>query len=566
MLKNLPETWDLETDVVALGSGIGGLSAAITAQDHGLDAVVIERSDQVGGVTALSLGEVWVAGNHLAAAKGIEDSPESGFRYLKRLGMGYGEDASILKYTVHARAALSYFEDRIGLKLRVITDCPDYYYGISNDGLAEGRMLEPVPFPAETLGELWQPKTRISPHVPYGFIHDDMFSRGGPGNMQNWDYSLMADRLMKDERCLGPGLAAYFVKGALDRDIPLMTGTSAEELIADGTRVVGVRTVRDGKDYFIKARRSVVVAVSGYEKNQAMNKNLGRLLHSESMVFPGVDGANFRLMGPLGARIATVPEVTIIGFHVPGEEREDGEALGRGALGVMALPHHILVNRAGRRFGNEAFYRGICYAVDIIDGVQQTHPNMPSWVIIDSQGRNKYAFGSVMPDQEIPEGLGVKADTIAELAAKIGVDVNGLETTIANFNLHAAKGEDPEFHRGEQPWPAFMRGDPNHKPNPNLGTIEQGPFYAVQLHRMAGSAVPATGMVIDEHSRVVGWDNKPIEGLYAAGNSTARLETGAMMQSGISNGRGMSHGYVAGLHAAGQPSHLLRQEIERMGI
>ena len=155
MIRNLPAKWDLEADVVSIGSGVGGLAAAITAHDHGVSALVLERSDQVGGVTALSMGEVWVAGNHHALALGIKDSPESGYRYLKRLAMGYGNDAAILNKTVHAPAALKYFEEKIGLKMQVIRDCPDYYYGCVDDSVAEGRMLEVAPFPAQTLGD-WQ--------------------------------------------------------------------------------------------------------------------------------------------------------------------------------------------------------------------------------------------------------------------------------------------------------------------------------------------------------------------------------------------------------------------------
>ena len=207
MLNNVPEKWDLEADVVAIGSGIGGLSAAITAHDLGASALVLERSEQVGGVTALSMGEVWVAGNHHAAAKGIEDSVDSGYRYLKRLSMDYGSDLAILNIIAHARESLKYFEAKIGLQMAVITDCPDYYYTVTNDAVAEGRMLEVVPFPGETLGE-WQPKTRLSPQMPYGLTHDDMLRGGGVANMMKWDFTLMGERLTKDERCLGPGLAA----------------------------------------------------------------------------------------------------------------------------------------------------------------------------------------------------------------------------------------------------------------------------------------------------------------------------------------------------------------------
>ena len=565
MLNNLPETWDVEVDLVAIGSGIGGLSAAITAHDHGASTLVLERSDQVGGVTALSMGEVWVAGNHHAAALGIEDSADSGFRYLKRLSMDYGSDIAILNKVVHARLALKYFEDNIGLRMEVIRDCPDYYYTVSNEAVAEGRMLECVPFAAETLGD-WQPRTRISPQMPYGLTHHDMFQAGGTANIVKWDFEKMAGRLTRDERCLGPGLAAYFVKGALDRGIPLHIGTSAEELIADGTRVVGVRARHEGRDIFIKANNGVVVAVSSYERNQNLNKTLSQQLELGSMVFSAVDGANFRLAGPLGARVAGVPDITSLGFTVPGQEDMDGKPVWSSALPVIGQPHTIVVNRAGKRFGNEAFYRAFYYTIDHIDGANQTHPNFPCWTIIDSQVLEKYPFGSIMPGTDWPEGLGYKADTLAQLAGMIGIDAAGLAETVAKFNAASEVGTDAEFGRGSHPWSAWMCGDPFHKPNPNLGPLVKGPFYAVEMQRMGGTAIAASGLLTDIHCRAVGWDNQPIEGLYVAGNSAARMETGAVMQSGISNARGMTYGWLAARHAVGVPSDLLAQEASRMEL
>jgi 3-oxosteroid 1-dehydrogenase len=565
MLSNVPARWDVETDVVAIGSGIGGLSAAIAAHENGAKALVLERSAQVGGVTALSMGEVWVAGNHLAAALGIEDSIDSGFRYLQRLSMGYGQDAAILNLVVHACAALRYFEKKIGFRTEVIRDCPDYYYQVIPDSVSEGRMLEVLPFPAATLGE-WQARTRLSPQMPYGLTHHDMFTAGGTTAMLKWDFQKMGERLANDERCLGPGLAAYFVKGAIDRDIPMMTGANAEELIADGARVVGVRVKSAGKDIFIKASKGVVVAVSSYEQQQDYNKTLGQQLELGSMLFSGISGANFRLAGPMGARIASVPDITSLGILVPGEEDEEGKPLWRSALPVIGQPHTIVVNRQGKRFGNEAFYRSFYYTIDAIDGATQTHPNFPCWVLIDSQVTDKYPFASVTPGQDWPEGFGVQADTIADLARQIGVDGAALQQTIAQFNANAEKGVDPDFGRGSQPWSAWMCGDRNQKPNPNLGPLVKPPFHAVELRRMGGTAIASTGLLTDQHSRVLSWNNEPIEGLYAAGNSVARMETGAVMQSGISNARGMTYGWLAGRHATGDASELLQHEIKRMGV
>jgi 3-oxosteroid 1-dehydrogenase len=565
MIRNTPAKWDLEADVVAIGSGGGGLAAAITAHDHGASALVLERGDQVGGVTAYSLGEVWIPGNHHEAALGIEDSVESGLRYVKRMSMGYGDETAMLNQAVHAPVMLKYFEDRIGLRMGVIRNCPDYYYGFSNDSVAEGRLLEVEPFRAETLGE-WQTRTRVSPHVLYGLTHEDIFANGGSANIMRWDFSKMGERLEKDERCLGPGLVAYFVKGALDRNIPLHTGVTVDELIGDGERVVGVRATRGGETLYVKANRGVVLAVSSYERNPEFAKNLGQQLDVQSVVMPEIDGSNFRLAGPVGARIARVPDVTMLGFHVPGEELEGVAPLWRNTMAFMGLPHSMVVNRAGKRFANEAFYRSIFFAVDVIDGLTQTHPNFPCWLIIDSQAREKYPLASVMPGEELPEGLGVKADSVDELAQKIGVDPEGLAATVEAFNHNSERGEDPEFHRGAYPWGTWMCGDRFHTPNPNLGPLVKPPFYAVELKRLAGSAIASTGLQGDEHCRVLCWDGKPIGGLYVAGNSMARLDTGAGMQSGMSNARGLTHGYLAGRHAAGKPSELLSKERERLGL
>jgi len=565
MIVNLPQDWSMEADVVAVGSGGGGLAAAITAHDHGASAMVLERTDEVGGVTAYSLGEVWVPGNHLEPEIGIEDSIESGIRYVERLGMGYANKMAIVNQAVHAPHVIEYFEEKIGLKMMVVRDCPDYYYGLTNDSVSEGRLLEVEPFDATLLGE-WQEKTRVSPHVMYGLTHADMSEMGGSANIRTWDFTKMAERLAKDERCLGSGLVGYFVKGALDRGIPMHTGVNVEDLISDGERVVGVRATRDGEELYIKANRGVLLAVSSYERNRDFNRTIGKQLDSESIIMPEIDGAHLRMAGAVGARIANVPDLTMLGFQVPGEELQDGVPLWRNAMGLSGLPHTIIVNSAGKRFANESFYRSLYFAIDAIDGQTQTHPNFPCWAVTDHQARTKYAFGSIMPGDPMPEEVGVTADTIDELASKTGIDREGLKQTIADFNSYCEKGEDPEFGRGSVPWGQYMTGDRYHKPNPNLGPLEQGPFYAVRLERLASSGIAASGIVADQHCRALNWKNEPIPGLYVAGNSVARLDTGAAMQSGMSNARGLTHGYLAGRHAAGKPSDLLEKALETLEV
>lgn len=553
MKRERPTTWDAETDVVCIGSGIGGLAAAIAAHDHGAKAIVLERAPDVGGVTAYSFGEVWVADNHLARAQGIEDSVESGAAYLNWMGSGFTDPAHARNLAVHGKIALKYFEEKAGLRLAVIDDFADYFWPDAKDAARQGRFLEPEPFPAASLGE-WQTKTRTSPHVPFGMTHKDMFGAGGMANFLNWDFHVMAARLGNDERCLGPGLIAYFVKAALDRNIPLITGANVDQLITDDSgRVIGVAAKKDGKDYFVKAKAGVVIAVSGYDGNLQFGRTLDQTIDAETMLGPDVGGAHLELAGALGAQVARVPHASQLGFAIPGEEI-GGKQMWRVALPEMGVPHALVVNQKGRRFGDESFYRTLGFAVDYIDGADQRQPNYPCWIILDSQARAKYPFGSLMPGQEMPQGMAIKADSLEELARQAGIDQSGLFAEIEKFNGYCATGVDADFARGERPWSRHMCGDPNSKPNPNLGVVLQPPFYAVPLKRISSGGVAAAGLLTNLHCQALDYKNRPIAGLYVAGNSVARVDMGAGMQSGLSNARGMVHGYLAGRHAAGKPS------------
>ena len=502
MIRNIPDRWDLEADFVSVGSGGGGLAAAIAAHDHGASALVLEASDQVGGVTAYSMGEVWVPGNHHAAALGLSDSVASGIAYVRSLAAGYAEDALIVNQAIHAPLALRWFEDAIGLKMAVIRDCPDYYYRLNDHATPEGRLLEAEPFAGASLGE-WQSRTRVSPHVPYGLNHAEISDAGGTAHIAKWPHALMGERLMSDTRCLGPALAAYFVKGALDRAIPLHTNTAAAELIGDGARIIGVRARHAGRDLFVKANKGVLIATSSYERSPDYTRTLGLQLDVQSVIMPQVDGAHLRLAGKFGARVARVPDVTMLGFQIPGEELEEGVPFWRNAMAFMGLPHTIVVNREGRRFANEAFYRSIYFAVDAFDGQTQSHPNFPAWIIFDDQARAKYPFGSLMPGQDFPEGFGITAGTLEEIATRTGINAAGLAATIAHFNTHAAQGQDPVFARGQLPWGAWMAGDRFHQPNPNLGPLTLAPYNAVELSRRAQRLESRAAEAWDELSMVL---------------------------------------------------------------
>src|SRR5438876_8647344 len=196
--------WDAEVDVVSVGSGLGGLGAAIVAHDHGKKTMVLEKARKLGGVCAYSGGEVFVPANHLQAAAGIADSREQGLEYLRFLGAGY-EDRALLDNLVDAGIeAVRWFGERAGVRWKIIKDFPDYYYPTAPGSAAKGRYLEVELIRGETLGE-WKKKIFLSPHMPMGVTHDELFAWGGVTGLLGWDCAVLGPRRTADLRGRGPG-------------------------------------------------------------------------------------------------------------------------------------------------------------------------------------------------------------------------------------------------------------------------------------------------------------------------------------------------------------------------
>jgi 3-oxosteroid 1-dehydrogenase len=541
--------WDLTVDVVAVGSGLGGLGAAIVAHDAGKKAVVFEKAPKLGGVCGYSGGEVFVPKNHLQEAAGIRDSRDAGLAYFQFLAAGYA-DPGLQKILLDTGpVATRYFEERAGVRWKIIKDFPDYHYPKAPGTLAGGRYLEVHLFDGIALGE-WQSKTYLSPHMPNGIDHDELFAWGGFVNVLKWDFALLAKRYRKDMRGFGPGMMAYFVKAAMiDRKIPAFLESPVTELIVEEGAVIGVRARRNGKDFMVRAQKGVVLAAGGYDWHPEMAKYFEQLPEWQSMCQPSVAGDAMVLGGELGAQIAAVPPQNLglfYGYNIPGEE-QDGKPLWRGSW-EGGFPHAIWVNRAGQRFGDESFYRDYLPKTRAWDGTAQTQPNFPPYLVFDSNFREKYPLGTFLPGQEIPETVAVNAPTLRELAGKLGIDAAGLETTVARFNAFAMEGVDRDFGRGTYPWAAMMTGD-KARQNPNLGPLDKPPFYGMRL-RVASVGINCAGLKTNEDAQVMHVRGRPIPGLYAVGNSAAPLDIGAGYQSGLSNLRGLVGGYLAGRHAS----------------
>ncbi len=539
-----------EVDLIAVGSGLGGVCAAIAAHDAGGSALILEKAPKLGGVCAYSGGEVFVACNHLMAAAGTPDDPVAARAYLDFLAGGYANKPHQDVLFEQGPKAAKWFGDHAGVAWKLIEDFPDYHYPKAPGTVATGRYMEPALFEGASLGP-WQKLSYTTPHMPPGISHDELFAWGGLSNVIGWDFRTMGGRIAKDVRGMGPAMMGWFLKAALvDRAIPAAVNSPVVELLREGGRIVGVVARHEGGDVVVRAKRGVVLATGGYDWNAALARSFEGLPAWHSMVQPSVEGDNILLAGEHGAGLAGVPAYNLgmfFGYRVPGEEH-DGKPLWR-ASWEGGYPHALWVNQAGQRFADESFYRDYLPKVRSWDGVAQAHPNYPPYLIFDQNYRDKYAFCSYMPGQAIPDALVKSSPTLRGLAEQLGIDADALEATVARFNGFAEDGADPDFDRGTYPWAAKMTGDRRRK-NPNLGPLDKGPYYGLALTPV-GVGVNAVGLNTDTSARVLSVRGVPIEGLYAAGNAAALLDIGAGYQSGLSNLRGMTWGWLAGRGAMG---------------
>lgn len=538
--------WDLETDVLVIGTGGAGLTAALAANAAGAKVAIIEKTNLVGGTTAVSGGVLWVPCNHHMPAVDIPDSRSEAVSYARRLADGRSDEQLLELYIDTAPVMLRFIEDTTPLSFTALPRYPDYHPEFEG-GKPGGRSLDPGLFDTNSLGE-WKSKLRKSPIFGMTAMSvNEATDWGVFSKPLELPFELLAERYKKGLVCYGAALVGSLLRGLLDKGIEPMLGVRASELVVDDGKVVGLEAERDGKPMTIRAKNGVILASGGFEWNKELNAQFlgGQLTHPNSP--PSNTGDGLKMAMSVGADLGNMSEAWWCpSVVVPGEEY-DGVQLNRGDFAIRSLPHSIIVNRSGKRFVNEAQnYNDLMKPFFAFDPMDYERPNLPAHLVIDQSFVDKYALVTAVPGMPVPEWL-VRADTLEELAAKIGVDGTNLAATVARFNGFAAEGVDADFRRGESLYDHFY-GDPDNAPNPNLGAIEKAPFYALQVH--PGAIGTKGGAKVDTNGQVVGVDGAPIGGLYAAGNVMAGVTGPGYPGAGSTIGTAMTFGYIAGSHAA----------------
>lgn len=526
-----------EYDVVCVGGGLGGLAAAVRAHDLGARVLVLERSDLIGGVAAYSGGFCWVGANHLdPAATDTLDATEDYLDHVQ--GEGRPVDRRLRRdYLESAVEATRYFVEA-GVPLSLIRDAADLY-APCDGSTTQGRLLECAVSGAELQG--WRHRLRPSVYYRTGVTRDEIYHVLAGDVAAR--LALAAERQEQDLLTHGVGLVGGFAREALvRRGVECRLEHRVTALRRCGDRVTGV--VAEGPDGTVEvsAARGVLIAVGGYgnSTDAAELEDVPELIEASP---PVVTGDGLTLGQSVGATVVRGADpFVVLGAHFeqqthPGTD----EPLFTQLLENLGFPHSIIVNRDGRRFGDESYYGALIRGLRTFDSRRKAWANFPCWLVFDESFHQSYPLGPYPPTVGYPPQV-LSFDTLTELAVAMGIDEDGLAQTVEQFNRFAADGADAEFGRGSLPFARQAYGDPRY-PNPNLGSVVTAPFHALPLH-VLGVGLCSLGLAIDSDARVLRRDGSAIEGLYATGNAAATRELKGYV-TGLANARNYTYAYCA---------------------
>jgi 3-oxosteroid 1-dehydrogenase len=551
--------WDRSVDLLIAGSGGGGMVAGLAALDSGIEPLVVEKQDLVGGATGMSGGMVWLPNNPLMQADGIADSHEDGLAYFDDVVGDIGEASSPARREMFLTAGneMINFLTRKGVRL---VRCPGYsdYYPNHKGGNAAGRSVEGIPYDASALRDWSDRLQTMDKNWNRGFvvmtselIKVQYFNRSPRAFAVAMKVFLRTQAARLRHRQVltnGASLIGQMLKCVMDlrAEPPIWTNTTMEDLIVEDGRVVGARVTRDGTSLNIEARKGVLLAAGGFSRNAEMRRRYSGDQPNDakwSLSNPGDTGEVLQMAMRLGAKTDLLDEAWWLPSVFVADPRARVVGSGR------QRPGAIYVDGTGRRFCNES------NSYVEVGKAMYANEAVPCWQVFDEGYLGRYVSGANplakrrLPEEVIKTGAIVRGNTIADLARQIDVPAEALEQTVKRFNEFAAEGLDPDFGRGQSAYNICL-GDPGHKPNPALGPIDRGPFYAARV--FPADVGTCGGVITNEHAQVVDEQDRVIEGLYATGNITATVMGRHYLGAGGSIANTMVFGYVAARHAAGR--------------
>lgn len=556
--------WDKQVDLLIVGSGAGGLLAALVGAENRADVLIVEKEKLWGGTSATSGAGIWIPASDQAAAAGFHDKVDDAFRYVRKLSAKNVPDANIRAFVSTAADMLRWMGRHTD-----ITYCafpyPDYHAENPGGSPTGYRTHMPLPMDGRMLGRDVETLRFASPAASlFGYLnwHFDetymlLFRQKGwwwhlaKSLARYWFDMPFRLRSAKDRRLtLGNALVGGLRMALNRRGVPLWLESPMQELIVEKGKVTGAIVRHQGKTLRIKAAKGVILAAGGFDKNQAMRDEFAPLypqaLHSGGT--SGNTGDSIRAGQAVGADIMNMQSTWAAPvFYVPGEDR------GRLCTIERALPGSLMVNQKGERYLNEAASYHIV-GQQMAQRQAKHGDASPSWFLFDHEYRHKYPVGPLLPlmpdwfQRGEVQNILKKGSSVEALAADMDVDPAALAATVARYNQFAAEGSDPDFRRGEAAYDK-MYGDPRVTPNPCLRPLSKGPFYAMPIY--PGDIGTNGGLKTDDKARVVKASGKPIAGLYAIGNNAASAMGESYPGAGVTIGPALTFGYIAARDALG---------------
>ncbi len=541
--------WSEEVDVVVLGTGAAGLTAAVVAAEGGATVALFEKATHVGGTTAWSGGQVWIPNNQHMADVGVADSREKALTYIMSLSRGMLEPRLVEAYVDAGPEMIELLEAKTPVQFYAVPGMPDYHPEFPGGSPGGGRTLECPIFPFDELGD-WADRVTPSPYFadPHITMSETPLGKAVPQPPSADEHARRASR---NERGCGQALAGRLLRACLDRGIEPRTSSAARSLVVRDGAVLGVVVSTPAGDISVRARRGVILASGGFEWNEELVRAFlrGPMTAPVSMETNTGDGLIMAMKA--GAMISNMREAWWIPVGiVPKHANPMGRTL---VNGQRTLPHSIMVNRRGRRFTNEAAnYNAFGAAFHVEDVSRFEYANLPCWLVFDQNYVDRYGFrvSSGGHGSEVPSWI-PRGDTPRELAAALGIDGDELEHTIERWNGLVADGHDPDYGRGDSAFDCWW-GDPYRKGrrDATLGPLDRGPFYAFEIQ--SGCLGTKGGPRVDPDARVLDLDGVPISGLYAAGNVMGSPFGMTYGGPGGTLGPAMVFGYLAARHATAQ--------------